>query len=210
MDALPYKYLVDFLEQMTLRHSRLKNLAAASLLLSAPMLLLQADAAKAFVLVGDNTGSLPCTLTGCDSSSLADLYEFFVDTSTQYNLSLRGADTGEGTLSDPFLYLYEGGTLLAYNDDGDVPLNSLISGFTLNAGTTYTAVASGYLDYTGSYVLEVTASQGVGNAFLGQAPSTSSVPGPLPVFGAVAAFGYSRKLRKHIKASKVSVASAIN
>jgi hypothetical protein len=36
-------------------------------------------------------------------------------------------------------------------------------------------------------------------------PNPNSVPGPLPAFGAAAAFGYSRKLRKHIKASKVSV-----
>jgi hypothetical protein len=37
------------------------------------------------------------------------------------------------------------------------------------------------------------------------------VPGPLPVFGAAAAFGYSRKLRKRIARSKtVPVASAID
>lgn len=42
-------------------------------------------------------------------------------------------------------------------------------------------------------------------------PPTSSVPGPLPALGAVAAFGYSRKLRKRIKNSKqLPVASAIN
>lgn len=32
-------------------------------------------------------------------------------------------------------------------------------------------------------------------------PSSESVPGPLPLFGAAAAFGYSRKLRKRIKGS---------
>lgn len=32
-------------------------------------------------------------------------------------------------------------------------------------------------------------------------PTTSSVPGPLPVLGAAAAFGYSRKLRKRIRLS---------
>jgi len=31
-------------------------------------------------------------------------------------------------------------------------------------------------------------------------PGTSSVPGPLPIFGAAAAFGYSRKLRQRLKA----------
>jgi len=34
----------------------------------------------------------------------------------------------------------------------------------------------------------------------------ASVPGPLPVFGAAAAFGYSRKLRKRIKDSKLPAA----
>jgi phospholipase/lecithinase/hemolysin len=36
------------------------------------------------------------------------------------------------------------------------------------------------------------------------------VPGPLPVLGAAAAFGFSRKLRKRIKASKLPVVSAID
>lgn len=37
-----------------------------------------------------------------------------------------------------------------------------------------------------------------------------NVPGPLPIFGTAAAFGYSRKLRKRIKNSKLPVASAID
>ncbi|MBW4529443.1 MAG: hypothetical protein KME02_02025 [Aphanothece saxicola GSE-SYN-MK-01-06B] len=41
-------------------------------------------------------------------------------------------------------------------------------------------------------------------------PSVPSVPAPLPVLGAAAAFGYSRKLRKRIKSSKMPVTSAIN
>lgn len=38
----------------------------------------------------------------------------------------------------------------------------------------------------------------------------ASVPGPLPLLGVGAAFGYSRKLRKHIKTSRLPVASAIH
>jgi hypothetical protein len=34
-----------------------------------------------------------------------------------------------------------------------------------------------------------------------------AVPGPLPIFGIAAAFGYSRKLRKRIKNSKPEVIS---
>jgi hypothetical protein len=39
------------------------------------------------------------------------------------------------------------------------------------------------------------------------APATS-VPGPLPLFGAAAAFGFSRKLRKRIKLAPGALASS--
>lgn len=45
--------------------------------------------------------------------------------------------------------------------------------------------------------------------FTPDSPS-SSVPGPLPLFGAAAAFGFSRKLRDRLKSSKPPVASAIH
>jgi hypothetical protein len=38
-------------------------------------------------------------------------------------------------------------------------------------------------------------------------PPASSVPGPLPLFGAAAAFGYSRKLRKRIKSIRTSAST---
>ena len=51
---------------------------------------------------------------------------------------------------------------------------------------------------------------GIANFTFDDAPGMAAVPGPLPVFGAAAAFGYSRKLRKRIVSSKaVSVANAI-
>ncbi len=37
--------------------------------------------------------------------------------------------------------------------------------------------------------------------------STAPVPGPLPALGAAAAFGFSRKLKKHIKRSFDAVSS---
>lgn len=42
-----------------------------------------------------------------------------------------------------------------------------------------------------------------------QTPITSAVPGPLPILGVGAAFGWSRKLRKRIKSSKPEVISTI-
>ena len=51
---------------------------------------------------------------------------------------------------------------------------------------------------------------GIANFTFDDAPGMTAVPGPLPVFGAAAAFGYSRKLRKRILSSKVvPVANAI-
>ena len=37
-----------------------------------------------------------------------------------------------------------------------------------------------------------------------QRPASSSVPGPLPLFGAAAAFGFSRKLRNRIKVTRTT------
>lgn len=41
-----------------------------------------------------------------------------------------------------------------------------------------------------------------------QVEAVASVPGPLPIFGAGAAFGFSRKLRKRIQESRVSAGSS--
>ena len=48
--------------------------------------------------------------------------------------------------------------------------------------------------------------EGIGN-FTSTHPEIRVVPGPLPILGAAAAFSYSRKLRKSLKASKPEVIS---
>ncbi len=50
---------------------------------------------------------------------------------------------------------------------------------------------------------------GLDNVSYASISNSNSVPGPLPVFGAVAAFGCSRKLRQRIKDSKLPMASTI-
>jgi hypothetical protein len=51
---------------------------------------------------------------------------------------------------------------------------------------------------------------GIANFTFDDAPGMAAVPGPLPLFGVAAAFGYSRKLRKRIVRSKaLPVDSAI-
>ena len=46
-----------------------------------------------------------------------------------------------------------------------------------------------------------------GGVSIAQLPSTH-VPGPLPVLGAVAAFGFSRKLRKRVKLAQGALGSS--
>jgi hypothetical protein len=52
--------------------------------------------------------------------------------------------------------------------------------------------------------------QGVDNVSLVVTTDTQQVPGPLPLLGVGAAFGYSRKLRKRINRTKPPVVSAID
>ena len=47
----------------------------------------------------------------------------------------------------------------------------------------------------------------IANFTFDDAPGMAAVPGPLPVCGAAAAFGYSRKLRKRIVSSKAVLAA---
>ena len=69
-------------------------------------------------------------------------------------------------------------------------------------------MASFFLDLSGNPTNSLISEEGgISSAFLyarltkpGQAPG-DEVPGPLPVLGIAAAFGYSRKLRKRIQAS---------
>jgi len=50
----------------------------------------------------------------------------------------------------------------------------------------------------------------VGDTFTyAQATLYTGAPGPLPLFGAAAAFGYSRKLRKRIKLAPNALASSL-
>lgn len=61
------------------------------------------------------------------------------------------------------------------------------------ASDTFTATLSGI---SGGGVQTIQSSYGVVDA-----PPTPPVPGPLPIFGAAAAFGFSRKVRNRIKAA---------
>lgn len=72
-----------------------------------------------------------------------------------YTFSLRGADSGVGTLGDPYLELFQNDDLITYSDDGGVKLDSRINFIPATSGT-YTLVASDYsFTDSGSYRLQI-------------------------------------------------------
>lgn len=119
-----------------------------------------------------------------------------------------------GTLAPTGTYLQSGGSGFTVSAGG--------SGFTVAtaewAGVNFQGMAGGiaYLSF-GSGIGDLTLTEGPDGGGCGrrrcqsrkgevsfdlasvQPPEASSVPGPLPLFGAATAFGFSRKLRKRIK-----------
>jgi hypothetical protein len=70
-----------------------------------------------------------------------------------YNFQERGSPTGDGTLSDTFLFLRNSsGTILAQDDDSGVGFNSRIN-FTATSSGTHYLDASAFSSNTGSYEL---------------------------------------------------------
>ena len=81
-----------------------------------------------------------------------------------YTFDLEGAETGQGTLADPFLRLFDGaGRLVTSNDDsgGNAPLNSRIVCAPSGSGLYYLA-ASGSKSPTGSYRLSASTTGSAG------------------------------------------------
>ncbi len=78
--------------------------------------------------------------------------------------------------------------------------------YRLNGGPQFSfRSGSGTIESTGP--LSSSSSAVWAQATLYSSPA-ASVPGPLPLFGAAAAFGFSRKLRKRIQESRVSAGSS--
>ena len=76
-----------------------------------------------------------------------------------YRFDLKGADSGSGTLAEPYLRgIYDaGGNLIdgTSNDDGGSDDDSRMT-FTPGSSATYYVSAGGFLSYTGTYTLAVT------------------------------------------------------
>ena len=84
-----------------------------------------------------------------------DWYVFTLPNTADITVEMRGSPTGEGTIGDPYLYLYgpdKKTTLIAQDDDAGVGYNSLINR-TLAPGIYYLK-ASRFGSNTGTYVVE--------------------------------------------------------
>jgi hypothetical protein len=118
------------------------------------------------------------------SATLAD--EFFRAVGT--NLGL-GVNAGANTI-----YGYNAAPAFAYGNYGDGSVQTKIL-FTDYVNYTYGTV--GYGDISSTQV------------FVYAQATAVPTPAPLPLFGAAAAFGYSRQLRKRIKSTPGALASSL-
>ncbi|MBD8876179.1 putative Ig domain-containing protein [Roseibium polysiphoniae] len=86
-----------------------------------------------------------------------DWYAVELEAGVSYQFSLRGAATSGGTLSDPFLALFDAaGVEIDFNDDHDGSLDALIEFTPTTSGTYYLdAEARGADTNIGTYTLEV-------------------------------------------------------
>ncbi len=80
-----------------------------------------------------------------------------------YEIDLTGAGGGGGTLSDPYLRLYDStGTLVAQDDDSGVGLDSALIYTASTTGVYYVAAGSYGDAYTGTYTVSVSEDSGGG------------------------------------------------
>ena len=91
-----------------------------------------------------------------ETSGDRDLFAVELVAGTSYRFELRGQASGAGSLSDPYLRLYDGsGVELAGDDDSGVGLDALLN-FTPSVSGTYYVGAAGFADSsTGGYELSV-------------------------------------------------------
>ena len=96
------------------------------------------------------------SVTGNISNGDYDYFRVDLEAGKTYQFDLEGADSGRGTLVDPFLSLYDGSaTFLLTDDDSGTNLNSQMVYNAASAGAHYLRAASGAGNLTGTYTLSV-------------------------------------------------------
>lgn len=90
-----------------------------------------------------------------DPAGDRDWYALSLTAGETVRVTLRGSNSGGGTLGDPYLRVYSpGGVFLAGNDDADGTLDSALV-FRATVSGTHFAEAAAFSDRTGTYTLAV-------------------------------------------------------
>lgn len=111
-----------------------------------------ADTGTAYTMsVGDTFSG------GLSSAGDRDWVAIELEEGQTYDIAVTGSPSGDGTLSDPYLRVYDAnGNLVASDDDGGVGYESL-SKFTASSSGTYYISAGAWSDaYSGTYQVSVT------------------------------------------------------
>ena len=96
------------------------------------------------------------SVTGTISNADYDYFRVDLEAGKTYQFDLEGADSGRGTLVDPFLSLYDGSaTFLLADDDSGTNLNSQMVYNAASAGAHYLRATTGAANLTGTYTLSV-------------------------------------------------------
>ncbi|MEA5416984.1 hypothetical protein [Synechococcus sp. BA-132 BA5] len=135
------------------------------------------------------------TLISSNDGSGAQDTDFTIAAPTAGTVSFDwNFSTADGAAYDPFGYLLNGAFTQLTNNDG-AQTQSGSASFSVLSGDVF-----GFRQNSTDSIFG-RASTTISNFNGPTAPAPASVPGPLPLLGAGAAFGWSRQLRKRIRAS---------
>lgn len=117
----------------------------------------------------EGNGAFGTVLTGHTATGTmnydgdTDLFGPVLISGLTYTMEMRGADSGGGSLDDPYLYLLDGaGTYITSDDDSGTGLDSRITYTATTSGTHFLEAEAFGSFYTGTYTIAV--SEGVGTA----------------------------------------------
>ena len=153
------------------------------------------------------TGGAQCHLIGSIESSLAEIctgtsnpnpsYRIIGPASFNGTVSIPRASSVSGISTELF-----GGANLFYIDSGYTSNTPIVSSATFNS-TTLAGLGFTTTGLIGTWTINGT-SETIQVILGAPTPPGATVPGPLPLLGAGAAFGWSRRLRKRIAAPLIT------
>lgn len=117
------------------------------------------------------------TLTGTlDFSRDTDWYSISLTAGTTYQIDLKGAPSGSGTIADPLVRIFNSsGTQVDSNDDGGTGLESLLQYTASSTGTYYIEAGSFRTTDLGTYSLSVAATGTNSGDIAGDSSTTSTI-----------------------------------